>query len=398
MVYLPMCYMYCHRFTPDVKSNPLLLSLRKELYCENYDTIHWDSFRQTCADIDEYSKLNPVMKVAQDFLSFYEYFLRSPVLAPFRALRTSYLNYVIEYIYAEDIQTNFIDIGPVNKSLNMLCVFVHEMKKANNSLEAARSSEPFQRHLSRVEDYLWVAEDGMKMQGYNGSQCWDTSFCAQAIVEGDFAQEFPDCAKNVYRYLDRCQIRENEDNKDRYFRHESKGGWPFSTAAHGWPISDCTSEGLKAVLAFHSPHLQWKFGTDSLPRITDERLFDAVNVILTLHNHDGGWATYENNRGYRWYEMMNPSEVFGDIMIDYSYVECTSACITALKKFSASYPTHRATDVLNAIQSGRRFLKAIQRSDGSWYGSWGVCFIYGTWFGIGKVSMSCWCQFNKYLL
>ena len=23
-----------------------------------------------------------------------------------------------------------------------------------------------------------------------------------------------------------------------------------------------------------------------------------------------------------------------------------------------------------------------QRPDGSWYGSWGVCFTYGTWFGI----------------
>ncbi len=30
-----------------------------------------------------------------------------------------------------------------------------------------------------------------------------------------------------------------------------------------------------------------------------------------------GWATYENNRGFRWYEQLNPSEVFGDIMIDY---------------------------------------------------------------------------------
>lgn len=27
------------------------------------------------------------------------------------------------------------------------------------------------------------------------------------------------------------------------------GGWPFSTAAHGWPIADCTAEGLKGVLA-----------------------------------------------------------------------------------------------------------------------------------------------------
>ena len=117
-------------------------------------------------------------------------------------------------------------------------------------------------------------------------------------------------------------------------------------------------------------------------QISDERLQDAVNVILTLHNEDGGWATYENNRGFGWYEMFNPSEVFGDIMIDYSYVECTSACITALCGFAEVQPQHRSAEVLNAIQAGRHFLKTIQRSDGSWYGSWGTCFTYGTWFGI----------------
>jgi hypothetical protein len=30
-----------------------------------------------------------------------------------------------------------------------------------------------------VHDYLWVAEDGLKMQGYNGSQLWDTAFAVQ---------------------------------------------------------------------------------------------------------------------------------------------------------------------------------------------------------------------------
>lgn len=136
--------------------------------------------------------------------------------------------------------------------------------------------------------------------------------------------------------------------------------------------SDCTAEGLKAVLAFHTSRIRESLESGKLAKIADDRLADAVNVILTLHNADGGWATYENNRGARWYEMMNPSEVFGDIMIDYSYVECTSACVTALKKFSAEYPNHRTTEVLNAIQAGRRFMKAIQRADGSWYGSWGV--------------------------
>ena len=38
------------------------------------------------------------------------------------------------------------------------------------------------RHLARVADYLWVAEDGLKMQGYNGSQLWDTAFTVQAYA------------------------------------------------------------------------------------------------------------------------------------------------------------------------------------------------------------------------
>eukprot|EP01042_Synura_sphagnicola_P032021 gene32021-41213_t len=70
-------------------------------------------------------------------------------------------------------------------------------------------------------------------------------------------------------------------------------------------------------------------------------------------------------------------------MIDYSYVECTSACVTALALFLQSgYTDYRYAEVKRAIEVGRVFLYSIQREDGSWYGSWGVCFTYGTWFGI----------------
>ena len=370
MVYLPMCYVYCKRFVPDVANDPVLQSLRKELYLENYDLIDWNAYRQRCAGIDEYSPLQPVMKVAQDFLAVYERWL--PYIYPLRLLREKALEFVIQYIHAEDKQTNYVDIGPVNKALNMLSVWVDAGGDSN--------CEAFLRHIPRVDDYLWVAEDGVKMQGYNGSQCWDTSFAVQAIVEGGLAKEFPECARKIYSYLDRTQIASDEDDRGYFYRHVSKGGWPFSTAAHGWPISDCTAEGLKGVLSLHSEHLKGIIPEEV--RISDQRLEDAVNVILSLHNTDGGWATYENNRGYGWYEMLNPSEVFGDIMIDYSYVECTSACITALVGFSKTLPKHRSLEVLNAIQAGRCFLKSIQRIDGSWYGSWGVCFVYGTWFGI----------------
>lgn len=82
----------------------------------------------------------------------------------------------------------------------------------------------------------------------------------------------------------------------------------------GWPISDCTAEGLKAALAVKKHHAL----VPASGGIPDDRLFDAVTVILSFQNPDGGWATYELNRGWNWFEWFNPSEVFGDIMIDYT--------------------------------------------------------------------------------
>jgi squalene cyclase len=69
-------------------------------------------------------------------------------------------------------------------------------------------------------------------------------------------------------------------------------------------------------------------------------------------------------------------------MIDYSYVECTSASLTALYQFAQAFPDHRRAEIQRSIQWGRKFIKSIQRADGSWYGSWGVCFTYACWFGI----------------
>jgi len=101
----------------------------------------------------------------------------------------------------------------------------------------------------------------MKMQGYNGSQCWDTSFALQAIAEGGMLDEFPELTFKGYKFLEKSQILstttsrnssafayEGCEKRAKYYRHVSEGGWPFSTSAHGWPISDCTAEGLKAVV------------------------------------------------------------------------------------------------------------------------------------------------------
>jgi squalene/oxidosqualene cyclase-like protein len=178
--------------------------------------------------------------------------------------------------------------------------------------------------------------------------------------------------------VDESQCKEDVPARAQFFRHISKGGWPFSTNDHGWPISDCTAEGLKVALGVRKHAAELGLSSDQL--LAPERLYDAVNVILSFQNADGGWATYENTRGGSWYEWLNPAEVFGDIMIDYTYVECSSACITALASFAEQFPGHRRGEVQGALVRGKQFLCSLQRPDGSFYGSWAVCFTYAAWF------------------
>jgi squalene/oxidosqualene cyclase-like protein len=287
------------------------------------------------------------------------------------------MKFALDYISAEDKATNYVDIGPVNKVVNMLATYYGY----------GRNSPQFLKHLARVDDYLWVAEDGMKMQGYNGSQSWDASFALQAMVAGgpNLLNRHKDAVIRVHAFLDATQVREDVEEREKYFRVISKGGWPFSTNDHGWPIADCTSEGLKAVLAMRSLYFA---GAPYAPKpISPRRLCDAVDVLAALHNSaarsgDGGWATYEEQRGGSWYEFLNPAEVFGDIMVDYSYTELTSACVGGLTAFQRHFPDYRTSDVAAMISAGTQYVRDQQRPDGSWYGSWAVCFTYGAWFGV----------------
>ena len=94
--------------------------------------------------------------------------------------------------------------------------------------------------------------------------------------------------------------------------------------------------------------------------ISDDRLFDTVDTLLTMQNRDGGFASYELVRGPSWLELLNPAEVFGElilsttvfslnragnIMIEYEYPECTTSVITSLSIFRKHHPSYRAKEI-----------------------------------------------------
>jgi squalene/oxidosqualene cyclase-like protein len=217
------------------------------------------------------------------------------------------------------------------------------------------------------------------MSGYNGSQLWDAALASRAMLESGLGKLFPETIAKSYRFIELSQIQSEHSTHAEFFRHPMIGSWPFSTAENGWPVADCTAEGLSATLSIHHSGL-------IKPSIDEQRIRQAVDVLLSYQNSDGGWATYESTRAPKWLEKLNPSEVFADIMIDYSWTECTAACVISLLEIQEIDPVYKNSEIRNAISAGIKFIIKQQRPDGSWYGGWGVCFTYATWFGVEALS------------
>lgn len=123
-------------------------------------------------------------------------------------------------------------------------------------------------------------------------------------------------------------------------------------------------------------------------QISDDRLKDCVDTLLLMQNLGGGFSSYENTRSSELLEHLNASEVFDRIMVEYSYPECTTAVVTALALFRRYFPAYRAAEIEKVIHLATGYIMRTQRADGSWYGSWGVCFTYAIMFAVQSLELT----------
>ncbi|KAE9464228.1 hypothetical protein C3L33_03879, partial [Rhododendron williamsianum] len=268
-----------------------------------------------------------------------------PVLMhwPFSKLRKKALGIAMEHVHYEDENSRYLCIGCVEKVLCLIACYVEDP-----------NSEAYKRHLARIPDYFWLAEDGMKMQSF-GCQMWDAAFANQAIIASDLVDEFATTLRKGHDFVKASQVRENPSGDfESMYRHTSKGAWTFSMQDHGWQVSDCTAEGLKCALLFSqmSPRLVGE-------KMETNRLYDAVNVILSLQLG----SRREPLAGWR-------------------YVECTASAIQGLVLFRQLHPGHRTKEIDSCITRALKYIEETQNPDGSWYGCWGICYTYGAWFAV----------------
>ncbi|KAI3974429.1 hypothetical protein MKX01_017922 [Papaver californicum] len=373
-VYMPMSYLYGKRFVAPMTE--LMLSLRKEIHIQPYTEINWNKARHACAKEDLYYSHSFV----QDFLWDSLHHIAEPLLKlwPFSKLREKALQVTTRHLQYEDETTRYLDIGAVEKSLFMLASWVEDPY-----------SDEFKKHLARVPDYLWLAEDGLRMHSI-GCQTWDTVFSLQALLaSGDLLDEIsPTILRRGHEFIKASQVKKNRAGDFRkMFNHISKGAWTLCDQDHGLQVSDCTAEGLVCCLLFSQ--MAAEIVGEEMPI---ECLYDSVEFLFSLQGPDGGMAVWEPAKSPEWLEILNPSECFENIVVEHEYIECTAATVHALVLFGKVHPGYRGKEIENFVTKAIRFIESQQNPDGSWYGNWGICFVYGTWFalkGLAAVGKNC---------
>jgi squalene-hopene/tetraprenyl-beta-curcumene cyclase len=99
----------------------------------------------------------------------------------------------------------------------------------------------------------------------------------------------------------------------------------------------------------------------------------AVNWLLAMQGKDGGWAAFDVDNN--WQFLSHVPFADHNAMLDPSCPDITGRVIEALIRcgLSADHP---------AIRRGIDYLWRAQQQDGSWYGRWGVNYLYGTFLAL----------------
>ncbi|WP_019638897.1 squalene--hopene cyclase [Paenibacillus fonticola] len=207
----------------------------------------------------------------------------------------------------------------------------------------------------------------MQCRRYNGkttiqnspSTVWDTALLAYALQEAGIAADHPAIRRAASYLLSRQQHKTAD-----WSLHNPgtpPGGWGFSETNTINPDVDDTTAALRAIagLSHTSPASlePWNRG---------------LNWVLSMQNNDGGWPAFERNTNN---ELLTWLAIDGakSAAIDPSEADLTGRTLEYLGNFAGLDTRHEF------IKRGVKWLTQHQEKDGSWYGRWGVCYIYGTW-------------------
>lgn len=194
------------------------------------------------------------------------------------------------------------------------------------------------------------------------STVWDTALLTHALQVSGVSASHP-MVQKAGRYL----LSRQHDKYGDWVLHNPAaipGGWGFSDSNTINPDIDDTTAALRAISPMQI--------TDLVYQRAWQR---GLNWLLSMQNNDGGWPAFEKNTNKQILSWL-PIEGADAVSTDPSTTDLTGRTLEFLGN-------HAGLNVRNRnMQKAVGWLLRNQEENGSWYGRWGICYIYGTWSAV----------------
>jgi squalene-hopene/tetraprenyl-beta-curcumene cyclase len=195
------------------------------------------------------------------------------------------------------------------------------------------------------------------------SPIWDTGLACHALLEvgGDAI------AARVKRGLDWLLPMQVLDVRGDWIARRPDlrpGGWAFQYANPHYPDVDDTAV---VAMAMH------RLAFDRMQKLGEADYQTAIarakEWIVGMQSGNGAWGAFDADNEY--YYLNNIPFADHGALLDPPTEDVSARCLSMLAQFgdSESPAVKRAID----------YLRQTQRADGSWFGRWGMNYIYGTW-------------------
>jgi squalene-hopene/tetraprenyl-beta-curcumene cyclase len=221
--------------------------------------------------------------------------------------------------------------------------------------------DPLRRRAEKEFNKLMVDDDS---RGFYMQPCfspvWDTAIAAHALGESGVAPE--SALRRVADWLLTKEVRRKGDWSTKR-PHVEPSGWAFEFNNEFYPDVDDTAMVLLAMEHAHA-------SDPAKERACKQR---SINWLFAMQSKDGGWAAFDVDNN--WTLLSHVPFADHNAMLDPSCPDITGRVVEALVR--SGVPTDHPS-----IRRAVTYLLGAQEQDGSWYGRWGVNYIYGTFLAL----------------
>ena len=209
-----------------------------------------------------------------------------------------------------------------------------------------------------VEKLLVIKEDEAYCQPCV-SPVWDTALAAHAMLETG-EPEGEALAEKALAWLKPLQVLDVEGDWAETRPGVRPGGWAFQYRNDHYPYLDDTAV---VVMAMDRARRGAVSGYD-------QGIDRGIAWTVGLQSKNGGWGAFDADNSFTY--LNNIPFADHGALLDPPTTDVSARCVSMLAQTGEASDSER-------MKAALAYLRDEQEEDGSWFGRWGVNYIYGTW-------------------